>query len=207
MFRCAILLVVTLIATKVGVADKPNIIFLFADDYSYECLGAYGHQVVRTPNLDELSAQSTRFTHAYNMGSWSGAVCVASRTMLNTGRFVWRAEKVFKKADQERIAGRFWPQYMQQAGYDTYMTGKWHVPANAAKAFQTTAHIRGGMPKDSKLGYNRPAATGQDRWSPADPQFGGFWAGGKHWSEVVADDAIRFIDLAAKRDKPFFMYL
>ncbi|WP_040352984.1 sulfatase-like hydrolase/transferase [Blastopirellula marina] len=205
--RFASLFLVLLAASFTQAADKPNIIFLFADDYSYECVGAYGHSMVQTPHLDQLAKQSTRFTHAYNMGSWSGAVCVASRTMLNTGRFVWHAEKVYKSAEKERVAGRFWSEYMKQAGYDTYMTGKWHVPANAAKAFETSAHIRGGMPKDTNHGYNRPPAGGEDPWSPSDPQFGGFWAGGKHWSEVVADDAVDFLDTAAKRDKPFFMYL
>ncbi|PQO35378.1 sulfatase-like hydrolase/transferase [Blastopirellula marina] len=201
-------LVLVLAATSfAAAADKPNIIFLFADDYSYECVGAYGHPMVKTPNLDQLSSEGTRFTHAYNMGSWSGAVCVASRTMLNTGRFVWHAEKVYKTADKERVAGRFWSEYMKQAGYDTYMTGKWHVPADAAKAFQTSAHIRGGMPAQTDHGYNRPSASGEDYWSPSDPKFGGFWTGGKHWSEVVADDAIGFLKQAAKQDKPFFMYL
>lgn len=201
-------LVLVLAATSLAAAaDKPNIILLFADDYSYECVGAYGHPMVQTPNLDRLASEGTRFTHAYNMGSWSGAVCVASRTMMNTGRFVWHAEKVYKSADKERIAGRFWSEYMKQAGYDTYMTGKWHVPADASKAFKTTAHIRGGMPAQTDHGYNRPPTSGEDYWSPSDPKFGGFWTGGKHWSEVVADDAIGFLETAAKQDKPFFMYL
>ena len=42
------------------------------------------------------------------MGSWTGAVCVASRTMLNTGRFLWHAYRIDKKADKEREAGRLW---------------------------------------------------------------------------------------------------
>ncbi|MCC9607682.1 sulfatase-like hydrolase/transferase [Blastopirellula sp. JC732] len=207
MSRIASLFFVLLTTSLASAAEKPNILFLFADDYSYECVGAYGHPMVHTPNLDQLAKQGTRFTHAYNMGSWSGAVCVASRTMLNTGRFVWHAEKVYKTADKERVAGRFWSEYMKAAGYDTYMTGKWHVPADAAKAFATSAHIRGGMPNQTDQGYDRPQADGTDYWSPSDPKFGGFWAGGKHWSEVVADDAIGFLETAAKQDKPFFMYL
>ncbi len=74
-------------------ASRPNILFLFADDLSYEVLGFMGNREVATPHLDALAAKGTVFTHAYNMGSWSGAVCVASRHMLNTGLSVWRAEK------------------------------------------------------------------------------------------------------------------
>ena len=44
-------------------------------------------------------------------------------------------------------------------------------------------------------------------WSPYDPSFGGFWEGGKHWSEVVADDALDYLKDAAAREEPFFMYL
>jgi choline-sulfatase len=51
-----------------------------------------------------------------------------------------------------------------------------------------------------------------DLWSPFDPKFGGFWEGGRHWSEVLADDAVVFLQDAAKQaqdddSKPFFMYL
>ncbi|MCC6510921.1 MAG: sulfatase-like hydrolase/transferase, partial [Pirellulaceae bacterium] len=122
----------SILAAPVGqlfAADKPNVLFLFADDFTYEAVSAFGHTDIETPNLDKLAARGTTFTHAYNMGSWSGAVCVASRNMLLTGRSVWRAEKIAGSTEKERQAGRLWPQLMAQAGYDTYMTGKWHIQA------------------------------------------------------------------------------
>ena len=70
---------------------KPNILFIFADDQCHETIHALGDTEVKTPNLDRLARSGVTFSNAYNMGSWTGAVCVASRTMLNTGRFVWRA--------------------------------------------------------------------------------------------------------------------
>lgn len=90
-------------------AAKPNVLFLFADDYTYEAVRAFGHTDIDTPNLDRLAARGTTFTRAYNMGSWSGAVCVASRTMLNTGRSVWDADSVYKTTDKERQSGVLWP--------------------------------------------------------------------------------------------------
>jgi len=187
--------------------DRPNILFIFADDQCFETIHALGHDLIETPNLDRLVERGITFTEAYNQGSWSGAVCVASRTMLNTGRFLWRANRVYHTAEQERQAGRFWSEYMKAAGYDTYMTGKWHVRADAEKAFDYVTHVRGGMPKQTPQGYNRPIEGRPDPWCPWDPKFGGYWAGGKHWSEVVADDAAGFLAQAARRDKPFFMYL
>ena len=96
---------------------------------------------------------------------------------------------------------------MRGAGYKTYFTGKWHCRAKAEKAFDVARHVRGGMPKQTPEGYNRPLADGSDPWSPYDPKFGGFWEGGKHWSEVVGDDAVDFLDDAKGQDKPFFMYV
>ncbi len=194
-------------ASQVEAANKPNILFIFADDQCYETVGRYGMTDIKTPALDRLCDEGTTFTRAYNMGSWSGAVCVASRTMLNTGRFIWRANAVYRDTEKERVAGRFWSEYMKQAGYETYMTGKWHVRAKAELAFDHAKDVRGGMPRDTREGYNRPKADGSDPWSPYDPKFGGFWAGGKHWSEVVGDNAVEFLNHSKQNDKPFFMYI
>ena len=187
---------------------KPNILFIFADDQCYETVNAFGYEkTIQTPALDRLARQGTTFSHCYNMGSWSGAVCVASRTMLNTGRFVWRAQKVHSKSEQERKAGRWWSEYMKGAGYKTYFTGKWHCRAKAELAFDVATHVRGGMPNQTPEGYSRPRADGSDPWSPYDPRFGGFWKGGKHWSEVVGDDAVDFLEDSQKQEQPFFMYV
>ena len=187
---------------------KPNILFIFADDLAFDCVGYSGNQEVKTPNLDRLATRSTNFTHAYNMGSWSGAVCVASRTMLNTGHFIWRAKRgagLLKKEYQPN--NRLWSQRLAGAGYDTYMTGKWHVKADTGTIFKTARNVRGGMPKQADAGYNRPLSPDDRNWLPWDPKHGGFWQGGKHWSEVVADDATDFIDMASESDTPFFMYI
>ncbi|MCH7729321.1 MAG: sulfatase-like hydrolase/transferase, partial [Planctomycetes bacterium] len=148
-----ITLVVCLVAVRGNAAEskqKPNILFIFADDQCYETIHAFGHTEIETPNLDRLAKRGLTFTRAYNMGSWSGAVCVASRTMLNTGRFLWHANAVYgKQTEQERQAGRFWSEHMKKAGYDTYFTGKWHVRADANKAFLFADHVRGGMPNQT----------------------------------------------------------
>lgn len=187
--------------------QKPNVLFIFSDDQNYEAVRAFGHTDIDTPNLDRLAARGTTFTHAYNMGAWGGAVCVASRAMLMTGRTVWRAKASESKQKADVEAGRFWPQRMAAQGYETYFSGKWHVKADAAKAFDHAINIRPGMPRDVKAGYNRPISGKPDPWSPSDPKFGGFWEGGKHWSEVLGDDGVGFLEKAAKSDKPFFMAL
>ena len=188
-------------------AEKPNVLFIFADDQCFQTIGHLGYKEVQTPNLDRIAKRGTTFTHAYNMGSWSGAVCIASRTMLNSGRTVWNAKAIHGDSDKERQAGRWWSEYMKGAGYRTYMTGKWHCRANAEKCFDVVRDVRPGMPRDTKEGYNRPTAPGEDTWSPSDPKFGGFWQGGTHWSEVVANHTDDFFAQAKQSDQPFFMYL
>nr|WP_298319418.1 sulfatase-like hydrolase/transferase [uncultured Aquimarina sp.] len=213
---------------------KPNIVFVFTDDQTYSSIHALGNTEIITPTFDKLVNEGTTFTHVYNMGSWSGAVCVASRAMLNSGRFVWRANAFRQNwfGNDSTSFNKSWSKLMELNGYDTYMTGKWHVDAPASKLFQNTVHIRPGMPKDAwnhyemvakfdslhKIkntssetimpnGYNRPVDRNDTSWSPADVAKGGFWEGGKHWSEVLKDDAISFIDKAKAKEAPFFMYL
>ncbi|MGI9474628.1 MAG: sulfatase-like hydrolase/transferase, partial [Rubripirellula sp.] len=120
---------------------------------------------------------------------------------------VWNANAIHNQSERERQQGRWWSEYMKDAGYRTYMTGKWHCKADAAKAFDVARDIRPGMPKATEAGYNRPTVDGTDPWSPSDPKFGGFWEGGTHWSEVVANHADDYFADAAKESSPFFMYL
>ena len=96
---------------------------------------------------------------------------------------------------------------MKKAGYQTFMTGKWHVPADADAIFDVARHVRPGMPATVPQSYNRPLAGQPDPWSPYDKSLGGYWEGGKHWTEVTADDAVEFFSMAGASDKPFFMYV
>lgn len=189
--------------------SRPNILFLFADDLAVDGVRALGGKEVETPNLDRLVARGTVFTHAYNMGSWNGAVCIASRAMLMTGRSVWRAKAVSGKKAMaaEQAAGRLWPGMMAAAGYRTFMTGKWHNEIDPALCFDEVRHVRGGMAKARKEGYNRPLEEVADSWNPADPALGGFWEGGRHWTEVAAEDAMGFVRDGRTMEKPWFAYV
>ncbi len=184
----------------VSAAEKPNFLFVFADDMSLDTIGAYGRYNCKTPNLDKLMKSGASFTHTYNMGAWGGAVCAASRAMLNTGTFVNRAKASVKTKPH-------WSELMKKAGYTTYMTGKWHVPGDPR--FDVVKDKRGGMPKARIEGYNRPKDMDDylNGWKPWDKKMGGFWAGGVHYSEVVANNGIDFIKQATADDKPFFMYI
>ena len=149
------------------------------------------------------------------MGGWQGAVCIASRSMIISGRSIWNAKQIndkWKKKENFELAEQSWGKLMEKKGYKTYMSGKWHVSIDPKKVFQTVRNIKPGMPRDFfkkefKKGYNRPINEKDKSWIPYDSLNGGFWEGGKHWSEVLKDDALDFIDDASNSDDPFFMYL
>ncbi len=185
--------------------EKPNILFLFTDDQAPDTVHAWGNELIQTPNMDRLIEAGCSFRNSYNMGGWNGAVCLASRRMLNTGRFLWHAEA---ENLQQRVKQRkMWSQLMADAGYETYFAGKWHLPTDAEKIFDHTGHVRPGMPKQTQEGYNRPIEGQEDVWQPWDTSRGGYWEGGKHWSEVLTDEAEAFLAGASRSEKPFFMYL
>ena len=200
MLTLAALAIAGQLSAAEGAAEKPNVMFIFADDQTYESIGAYGQLNIKTPNLDRLVNRGVSFTHTYNMGAWGGAVCVASRAMLNSGRFVNRAEQGVKQYPH-------WSEIMNDAGYTTYMTGKWHVPGKPR--FNVVKDVRGGMPNQADERYRRTFKPElyESEWLPWDERHGGFWTGGTHWTQVVADDTLEFFDKVKNDDKPFFMHL
>ncbi|MEM7387986.1 MAG: sulfatase-like hydrolase/transferase [Verrucomicrobiota bacterium] len=188
--------------------EKPNFLFIFADDHSFDSVGGLGNSEVATPHIDSLIDSGTTFTRCYNQGGWNGAVCIASRTMLLTGRYLWQAQREEATLNEDYLQkNRLWPQLLATAGYETYFSGKWHIKTDANKAYRTCRHVRPGMPNQTKAGYDRPHEGKEDPWSPWDPKFEGFWKGGKHWSEVLADDGEDYLEMAAESDKPFFIHL
>ncbi len=187
--------------------EPPNILFIFADDQCYNTIRELGNEEVFTPTLDELARQGTVFTTTYNMGGWHGAVCVASRTMINTGKFLWRANALETQLDTLAAREQLWSKEMEKLGYDTYMTGKWHVNISPPEIFNHVGTVRGGMPGAVPEMYDRPLDPDDWEWTPWDTAFGGFWKGGTHWSEVVANETMGFLDRASTSENPFFMYI
>jgi arylsulfatase A-like enzyme len=121
-------------------AQKPNILFLFADDQRADALGIAGNTILNTPNIDELARSGTRFTNAYVMGGNHGAICAASRAMMLSGKSLFRV--LDKLEGQETM-----PMYFGKQGYETFGTGKWHNEKEMFEAsFQKGKNVfLGGM--------------------------------------------------------------
>lgn len=109
--------------------DRPNIIFILADDLGWADLSVYGQTEFETPHLDRLASEGVRFTQAYA----NSAVCSATRFALMTGRYQYRLPGGL----EEPLVGRknmgLPPEHptlaslLRDAGYTTSLFGKWHL--------------------------------------------------------------------------------
>ncbi len=114
-------------AIPASAAEKPNIVFILADDLGYGDLGCYGATKVETPNLDRLAKEGRRFTDAHT----ASAVCSPSRYGLLTGRYPLRrnfwgpipTDEPLTIDPRRLTVGKL----MKEAGYATACIGKWHL--------------------------------------------------------------------------------
>ena len=210
----------SLVAAQTVQTQKPDILFIFVDDMTYDGLNALGNHQLITPNMDKIVNSGVSFVNNYNMGGWNGAISQASRTQLITGMYLWNAfdaqSERFATITKERAT---WPQVMEDAGYKTFHTGKWHMwYLKPADIFNEAELVRGGMPSDhyifkaptngvinTYIGYERPLSRDDDSWQPWDTTNGGYWIDGKHWSEGQADVMISYIEKNKDSEQPLFM--
>ncbi|MDF1813258.1 MAG: sulfatase [Verrucomicrobiales bacterium] len=102
-------------------AERPNIIFLFADDQTFDSLGCYGNQDVKTPHIDKLSKEGLTFDHYYN----TTAICMASRANVLTGMYEYKTGCNFGKGDlTPEIFAKSYPVLLRKSGYVTAIAGK-----------------------------------------------------------------------------------
>jgi arylsulfatase A-like enzyme len=107
--------------------QKPNIVYIFADDLGYGDLSCYGAKDINTPNIDQIAKQGIKFTEFYSASS----VCSPSRAALLTGRYpqrmgintVFFSESFTGIPDKEITI----PEILKEKGYATGIVGKWHL--------------------------------------------------------------------------------
>ncbi len=101
-------------------ADRPNILFIIADDASRDSFGAYGTTYVETPNFDRIAKEGVLFTQAYNCNP----KCAPARACLLTGRYSWQLEDVCNHNCFFPSKWKLFPWLLEKEGYEIGYTGK-----------------------------------------------------------------------------------
>ncbi|MEO6036113.1 MAG: arylsulfatase [Verrucomicrobiota bacterium] len=108
-------------------AEKPNIIYIYADDLGYGDVGCYGATKIKTPNIDKLAREGIRFTDAHS----TSATCTPSRYAFMTGEYPWRKKGTgILPGDAKLIIDPTrptLPAMLKKAGYKSAAIGKWHL--------------------------------------------------------------------------------
>ena len=184
-------------------ADKPNIVFILADDLGYGDLGCYGGKHIATPNIDQLATQGLRFTQAYAGGS----VCTPSRSSLMTGLHGGHTPArdnvphypTYLDDDDVTVA-----EVLKSAGYQTSGIGKWSLGdagTPGAALNQGFDHWFGYLNQDHAHYYFTEYLDSDDgrREIPNNA------VTHEHYShDLMTDRALKFIRDA--KDGPFFCY-
>ncbi|SHF83560.1 Arylsulfatase A [Arenibacter palladensis] len=168
---------------------KPNIVWIFSDDHSYQTIGAYGGRLESldpTPNIDRLAAEGMRFDKAYVENS----ICAPSRATLLTGKMSHMHKKVdnTKKSVFDHDQQQF-QKILQKNGYQTAMIGKIHLPGKM-QGFDYWEVL----PGQGKY-YNPDFITEE-----GDTNYKG-----EYVTDVITDRALNWLENEREQDKPFMM--
>ena len=199
--------------------ERPNLIWIMADDLGYGDLGCYGQSVIQTPHLDRMAAEGMRFTQFY-----AGAtVCAPSRSVLMTGqhhghtRVRGNAGRTNPVAQALRAEDTTVAKVLQQAGYKTALVGKWGLG--------DVGEAESGLPRkqgfDYFLGYlnqhhahnhfpdflwrNEERISLPNKITPVGDTGAGYADEAVLYADdLFADEALKFV--ANNQKDPFFLY-
>ena len=184
-----------------GEAPRPNVVLIMCDDMGFSDIGSYGGEI-RTPNLDRLAAEGLRFTQFYNC-----AKCTTTRAALITGLHPRRGKGGLLRNSMVTIA-----EVVKQAGYQTALTGKWHLGRGDTHPFRRGFDEYYGL-LDGCCNFFNPVQP--------DPEYKGgrvrvFGHNDKlitsfpddyYTTDAFSEHAVETIHRYAKSDKPFFLHV
>ena len=229
MLRSAILLFVTLLlcAHVLHAQERPNVIYILADDLGYGDLGCYGQKTLATPHIDRLAAEGMKFTRHYS----GSTVCAPSRCVLMTGLHTGHCRVRGNGPGFIPDTDPTLPKMLKEAGYATACIGKFglgkplplddpkgkgfdyffgYVGTSHAHNFYPEALVRNGrivpLPNATIPGSGKDVADYRDSvltgTGVATPE------GRKQWApQLLSDDVQRYLAERGKdKEKPFFLY-
>lgn len=179
-------------AKEAAPAGRPNILIIFTDDQGYADMGCYGNKKHRTPRVDRLAAEGTRFTSFY-----AQAVCGPSRSALLTGRHPLRSKGWAMPASEITFAER-----MKEVGYQTACIGKWDV-SNRRAIIERMPNAQGFDYYFGTLGANDAGIVGFHENNTRAGQTKDMGS----LTRLYTDKAIDYLKNRRDAGKPFVLYV
>ncbi len=173
-------------------AERPNIVIVFTDDQGYGDLACYGSEKNRTPRLDELAKEGTKFSSFY-----SQTVCGPSRSALLTGRQPLRSKGWGMPASEIT-----WAELIRKVGYQTACIGKWDV-SNRKAIIERMPNAQGFDYYFGALGAND---NGMVRFHENNQAAGSTKDMGE-LTTLYTDKSIAWLKEKRDPEKPFVLYL
>ncbi|MFV1966282.1 MAG: sulfatase [Pirellulaceae bacterium] len=206
---CGVILALAVSRTSYSqTQDRPNVLFIFLDDYGWRDAGFMGSDFYETPNLDRLATEGMVFTNAYSCA----ANCAPARACLLSGQYTPRHE-IYNVGTRRRgkpnhgklmhIPGTntlrtditTWAHCIQRAGYRTGTIGKWHLSKDPLP-YGFDVNIGGSHSGSPPKGYFPPHPGAPGLQNAPDSEY---------LTDRLHDEALRFIE--ANQDRPWFLYL
>jgi arylsulfatase A-like enzyme len=204
----AVVFAATGIATAAEAPAKPNVIFVLSDDLAQGDLGCYGQKLIKTPHLDAMAKEGTRFTQAY----CGTSVCAPSRTSLmigqHTGHSPIRANREIQPEGQKPLPASTYTvaKLLKDNGYTTACVGKWgmgmfNTPGSPLKVgfdhffgYNCQRHAHSYFPTYLYRDDKRFDLDGND----------GKTVGKTYAQNLIAEETLAWV--TANKDKPFFLF-
>jgi arylsulfatase A-like enzyme len=202
------LLVLFLVCSCNQVPERPNMVFILADDMGHSDPGCYGAEILETPNIDELAAGGLRFTQFYNTGR-----CWPTRTSLLSGYYPHQVLSDpmpgvdYNSPAVKPVTQKWLPSLLKEQGYHCYHSGKWHivrrVPENIQLSHTEVGFDRSYHTEDGR--HLRPRHLWEDGREIALPVPGEEYEA----SVAIVDHAIKYLEEHKQNhgEDPFFEYI
>lgn len=182
-------------------AKRPNLLFVFSDQQSWDMLGCYGNDAIKTPRLDVFADRAVRFNHCVS----TAPVCTPWRGMLLSGQHPLHNGAVFNDWQMRPGNGQYLAEVLRDAGYRCGWVGKWHLYGGRRDRPVPPGPLRYGfddrfLTNNCTLEYRAGrswywdesgARRCYDKWEP----------------DAQTDQAIAFLDESADDDRPFALFV
>lgn len=175
-----------------GLAERPNIVYIMADDHAEQAISAYGHTVSKlapTPNIDRIANEGVLFKNNFCTNS----ICGPSRAVILTGKLS-HVNGFRMNGDHFDGNQQTFPKLLQKAGYTTAMIGKWHLHG-LPQGFDYWNILT-----DQGNYYNPDFISINPESQSADTSRIEGYA-----TDIITEDAIGFLNSAKDNGKPFMM--